>query len=84
MTYLVITSQINIEDDSTNSLISTLWDKEISPDSLLNNPDFHMIDGREQNSVGIEEIKELLCRAEIVEDYDMLMNDRPDIAIAAG
>ena len=35
-------------------------------------------------AMSIEEIKELLCRAEILEDYDILMNDRPDIAIAAG
>jgi hypothetical protein len=59
MTYLVITSQINIEDDSTNSLISTLWGKNITVEYLLNNPDFHMIDGRQENSIGIEEIKEL-------------------------
>ena len=59
MTYLVITSQINIEDDSTNSLISTLWGKDVSSNFLLNNPDFHIIDGREENSIGIEEIKKL-------------------------
>ncbi len=59
MTYLVITSQIDITDDSTKALISTLWDREIDQNSLLNNPDFHMIDGREENSIGIEQIKEL-------------------------
>lgn len=59
MTYLVITAQNNISDDSTKALISTLWGKEIDKKSLLNNPDFHMIDGRKENSIGIEEIKEL-------------------------
>lgn len=59
MTYLVITSQNNIEDDSTKALITTLWGKEVNAKTLLNNPDFHIIDAREENSIGIDEIKEL-------------------------
>jgi hypothetical protein len=58
MTYLVITSQIDIADDSIKTLISTLWGREVNEKIVLNNPDFHMIDGREENSIGIEEIKE--------------------------
>jgi hypothetical protein len=59
MTYLVITSKIDITDDSTNQLLSTLWDRPIDSDQILNNPDFHLIDARELNSIGIEEIKDL-------------------------
>jgi hypothetical protein len=59
MTYLVITSKIDITDDSTNQLLSILWDRPIDSEKILNNPDFHLIDARELNSIGIEEIKSL-------------------------
>jgi DNA polymerase-3 subunit delta' len=59
MTYLIVTAQNNIADKSIKSLISKLWNKDIHIDRIFNNPDFHMIDGREKNSIGIEEIKEL-------------------------
>ncbi|MDD2269995.1 MAG: hypothetical protein PHG60_00165 [Candidatus Dojkabacteria bacterium] len=57
MTYLVITQQNDITDDRTKELISSLWSKEINPKTILNNPDFHIIDGRLENSIGIEEVK---------------------------
>jgi DNA polymerase III delta prime subunit len=59
MTYLVITSQIDIADDSIKALISKLWDKKINLNRLSSNPDFHIIDGRADNSIGIEQIKDL-------------------------
>jgi DNA polymerase III delta prime subunit len=59
MTYLVITSQIDIADDSINNLISKLWDKDINQQKIQSNPDFHIIDAREENSIGIEEVKSL-------------------------
>jgi predicted transcriptional regulator len=60
MTYLIITAQNDITDKSTETLISKLWEKEkIDSKKLFNNPDFHIIDGREVNSIGIEEVKEL-------------------------
>jgi hypothetical protein len=59
MTYLVITKENDITDDSTKALISTLWGREVDEGKLLNNPDFHLIDAREENSIGIEEIKQL-------------------------
>jgi DNA polymerase III delta prime subunit len=59
MTYLVITSKIDIADDSIKALISKLWDKEIMEEKVLNNPDFHMIDARTENSIGIDQIKDL-------------------------
>ena len=57
MTYLVITQQNDINNDSLKDLMSSLWDKKINPESIVNNPDFHILDGREQNSIGIEEVK---------------------------
>lgn len=59
MTYLVITSQIDLADDSIKELISKLWDKKIALEKLGSNPDYHMIDGRVDNSIGIEQIKDL-------------------------
>jgi DNA polymerase III delta prime subunit len=59
MTYLVITSQNDIADDSIKELISKLWDKDISLEKLGSNPDYHIIDGRLENSIGIEQIKDL-------------------------
>lgn len=59
MTYLVITSKNDIEDDSIKALMSTLWNKEIDTKSVINNPDLHLLDGTEENSIGIEEVKSL-------------------------
>ena len=59
MTYLVITTQNNLSDNTLNSLINKLWGKEINSKDLENNPDFHLIDGTDVNSIGIEDIKDL-------------------------
>jgi hypothetical protein len=59
MTYLVITQKISIDDDSTNELISKLWGRDIDPEAITSNPDFHIIDARDQNSIGIEDVKKL-------------------------
>jgi FlaA1/EpsC-like NDP-sugar epimerase len=39
---------------------------------------------KSEPAMSIEQIKESLCRTDILEDYEILTNDRPDIAIAAG
>jgi hypothetical protein len=59
MTYLVITRKISIDDDSTNELISKLWKRDIDSKVLRSNPDFHIINPQDINSIGIEQIKEL-------------------------
>lgn len=59
MTYLVITHNNIVEDKTITSLISKLWDRNIKPKDIFNNPDFHMLDGRVINSIGIDEIKDL-------------------------
>ena len=59
MTYLVMSGKQALVSDSIKPLISTLWGKEVDEETLLNNPDFHMIDAREENSIGIEQIKKL-------------------------
>ncbi len=59
MTYLVITQNNIVEDRAVTGLISKLWDRDVKPKSVFNNPDFHMLDGREINSIGIDEIKDL-------------------------
>jgi DNA polymerase III delta prime subunit len=59
MTYLVITQNNIVEDRAVTGLISKLWDRDIKPKNVFNNPDFHMLDGREINSIGIDEIKDL-------------------------
>lgn len=59
MTYLVITTQNNLSDNTLKSLIQKLWKKDIDESLVIKNPDFHLIDGREINSIGIEEIKDL-------------------------
>jgi DNA polymerase III delta prime subunit len=59
MTYLVITQNNSVEDNAVKELVSNLWDKKISIKDMLNNPDFHILDGSDVNSIGIDEIKDL-------------------------
>lgn len=59
MTYLVITTQKSLADNSLQSLISKLWEKDIDKIQLENNADFHLIDGTDCNSIGIEQIQDL-------------------------
>ena len=59
MTYLVITTQNNLSDNTLNSLVKKLWEREIDLKDIESNPDFHLVDGRYTNSIGIEEIKDL-------------------------
>ncbi|MCD4756246.1 hypothetical protein K8R20_01350 [bacterium] len=59
MTYLLVTQHNNLENQDILKLLSTLWNRKITPNDLKNNVDLYVIDGREQNSIGIEEIKEL-------------------------
>ncbi len=59
MTYLVITQQQNTHSEIILNLISKLWEKETTSEKLDLNPDIHILDGREINSIGIEEVKNL-------------------------
>ena len=59
MTYLVITAQNNLGDNTLHWLIQKLWERDFDDKKLISNPDFHLIDGRELNSIGIEEVKDL-------------------------
>ena len=59
MTYLVITQNNSVEDKAIQDLVSNLWGKEIVVKKILNNPDFHVLDGTNINSIGIDEIKDL-------------------------
>lgn len=58
MTYLIVTKKRGI-NETINTLISNLWEKDIIEKKLLVNPDFHLLDGREENSLGIEQVKDL-------------------------
>ncbi|MCD4811629.1 hypothetical protein K8R14_03435 [bacterium] len=59
MTYLLITQNHNLENIDMLTLISTLWNRKVTSTNLEINPDIHIVDGREQNSIGIEAIKDL-------------------------
>ena len=59
MTYLVITQNNSVEDKAIQDLVSNLWGKEIVVKKILNNPDFHILNGTDINSIGIDEIKDL-------------------------
>ncbi len=61
MTYLIVGNDEKNIYDILNPLISKLWNREIKDSELFDssNPDIHIVDGREVNSIGIEDIKEL-------------------------
>lgn len=60
MPYIIIGNNTDNVKQTLNQLVSKLWDKELSTDILsINNPDIHILDGSEQNSIGIEEVKKL-------------------------
>lgn len=58
MTYLIIGPNTVKQEEKVLSMISTFFGKEVSDiQSFENIPDIHILDGREQNSLGIEEVK---------------------------
>lgn len=61
MTYLIVGKEKKNINDILNPLLSKLWSREVKDSELFDstNPDIHVVDGREVNSIGIEEIKEL-------------------------
>ncbi|HCC67885.1 TPA: hypothetical protein DEP90_01560 [Patescibacteria group bacterium] len=59
MTYLLITQENSIENENILKLISMLWGREVIPSNLRTNVDMHILDGRDQNSIGIEMVKDL-------------------------
>jgi DNA polymerase-3 subunit delta' len=61
MTYLIVgNSEENIKV-MLKSLLEKLWGRELKVGDVFDtsNPDIHILDGSEKNSIGIEEIKEL-------------------------
>lgn len=58
MTYLLVTKTDDISSN-TIDLISKLWEREVGLEEIYKNPDFHIIDPKEENSIGIDEIKNL-------------------------
>ena len=61
MTYLIVGNDKKNISDILNPLLSKLWNREIKDSELFDssNPDIHIVDGTEVNSIGIEDIKEL-------------------------
>jgi DNA polymerase III delta prime subunit len=59
MTYLLITKENKSINADCKALVSKLWERDLTKKDLENNPDLHILDGSEINSIGIEEIKEL-------------------------
>lgn len=60
MTYLIVGNNDKNIQENIKELISKLWDKDLTEDLFnLQNPDYHLIDAREENSIGIERMKEL-------------------------
>lgn len=61
MTYLIVGNDKKNIYKILNPLISKLWEREIKDSEIFdgNNPDVHIVDGSDRNSIGIEDIKEL-------------------------
>ena len=61
MTYLIVGNDKKNIYNILNPLISKLWNRDVKDLELFDssNPDIHIVDGGEVNSIGIEDIKEL-------------------------
>jgi DNA polymerase III delta prime subunit len=60
MTYLIVGNNSKNTDIVVRNLLEKLWKREIKEDLFFSkNPDIHILDGREVNSIGIEEVKKL-------------------------
>lgn len=60
MTYLIVGNTPQNIEDEVRKLISKLWQRDIDMDIFtIQNPDYHLLDGRDKNSIGIEQMKEL-------------------------
>lgn len=61
MTYLIVGNDKKNIENILNPLLSKLWSRDVKDLELFDssNPDIHIVDGTEVNSIGIEDIKEL-------------------------
>ncbi len=61
MTYLIVGNNKENILRVLKPLLKNLWEREITKEEIFdkNNPDIHILNGREVNSIGIEEIKKL-------------------------
>ena len=59
MVYILVNKNKTEEREDLLQLISKLLNKEISTEELNNNPDIHLLNPEDKNSIGIEETKEL-------------------------
>ena len=61
MTYLIVGNKRENIQSKLTFLLKKLWDREINEDEIFNsnNPDIHILNGAEMNSIGIEDVKNL-------------------------
>lgn len=61
MTYLIVGNNKENILRVLKPLLKNLWEREITKEEIFdkNNPDIHILNGQEVNSIGIEEIKKL-------------------------
>ncbi|MBU1120090.1 hypothetical protein KKA50_02765 [Patescibacteria group bacterium] len=58
MTYLFISKNTKQQTDYLTQFVSTLLEKDIT--SIQETPDIHILDRREENSIGIEDVKDFV------------------------
>ena len=61
MTYLIVGKTKESVQPLLKNLLEKLWDREVKEEDIFNenNPDIHILDGQDVNSIGIEDIKGL-------------------------
>ncbi|PKN02984.1 hypothetical protein CVU76_03085 [Candidatus Dojkabacteria bacterium HGW-Dojkabacteria-1] len=61
MTYLIVGKTRESVQPLLKNLLEKLWNREVRDEEIFSekNPDIHILDGRESNSLGIEDIKRL-------------------------
>ncbi len=61
MTYLIVGNSTKNIKDILKPLLEKLWGRELKEEDIFDvgNPDIHILDGSNKNSLGIDEVKEL-------------------------
>lgn len=61
MTYLIVGNKKENIQHILKTLLTNLWEREVENEDVfnINNPDIHILDGSDMNSIGIEDVKEL-------------------------
>lgn len=61
MTYLIVGNKKENIQSILKTLLVKLWEREVRDGEIFNenNPDIHILDGKDMNSIGIEDVKDL-------------------------